>query len=81
MTSQSTKPEISGTRSGYVIRYTCPMCSAENTIVSKTPKDHYKETHDATCSKCRKRSRVLTPRWASNPGYSPVRSYTQIRTY
>ena len=80
MTSHSSKPEISGTRTGYVIRFTCPICAAENTIISKTPKDHYKETRDATCTKCRKRSRVLTPRWNRGPGYSPVSSYTGCKT-
>jgi transcription elongation factor Elf1 len=80
MTSHFEKPEISGTRTGYVIRFTCPLCAAENCIVSKTPKDHYKETRDATCTQCRKRSRVLTPRADRRTGYSPVSSYTGCRT-
>lgn len=79
MRSYTSKPEISGTRTGYVIRFTCPICASENTIVSKTPKDHYKESRDATCTKCRKRSRVLTPRVSQRPGYSPVTSYAACR--
>ena len=55
MKNQSVKPEIAGTRSGYVIRFTCPLCNAENSIVNKTPRDHYKLTRDAACSRCRKR--------------------------
>ena len=61
MTKQSTKPEIMGTRTGYVIRFTCPVCTTENLIVNKTPRDHYKETRDASCTKCRRRSTILTP--------------------
>jgi transcription elongation factor Elf1 len=61
MTKLTQKPEIMGTRTGYIIRFTCPLCAAENLIVNKTPRDHYKETRDASCSRCRKRSTVLTP--------------------
>ncbi len=75
MTPHFEKPEITGTRTGYVIRFTCPLCHAENFIVNKTPKDHYKEARDASCAQCRKRSRVLTPRTNRGPGYSPVSSY------
>ena len=71
MKNQSVKPEIAGTRSGYVIRFTCPLCNAENSIVNKTPRDHYKLTRDAACSRCRKRSTVTTPAMTQNPGYSP----------
>jgi hypothetical protein len=61
MTTQCKKPEITGTRTGYVIRFTCPLCAAENIIINKTPRDHFKESRDATCSRCRKRSTVITP--------------------
>jgi transcription elongation factor Elf1 len=61
MTKNFLKPEVTGTRTGYVIRFTCPACSAENVIVNKTPRDHFKEARDASCTKCRKRSSVLTP--------------------
>jgi hypothetical protein len=72
MKNNSAKPEIAGTRSGYVIRFTCPLCNAENSIVNKTPRDHYKLTRDAACSRCRKRSTVTTPAMTQNPGYSPA---------
>jgi hypothetical protein len=61
MIKNSVKPEIPGTRSGYVIRFTCPECSTENAIVNKSPRDHYKETRDAACKQCKKRSRIITP--------------------
>jgi transcription elongation factor Elf1 len=61
MTKLTKKLEIMGTRTGYVIRFTCPHCAAENLIVNKTPRDHYKEARDASCTRCRKRSAVLTP--------------------
>jgi|GEM_PF-5353063 len=54
-------PEIAGTRTGYVIRFTCPACMNENIIISKIPRDHFKERRDASCRYCRKRSTVLTP--------------------
>jgi transcription elongation factor Elf1 len=72
MKNHSVKPEIPGTRSGYVIRFTCPQCNAENSIVNKTPRDFYKAAHEAACARCRKRCRVLTPSLTRNPGYSPV---------
>ena len=72
MKNHSVKPEIAGTRSGYVIRFTCPLCNAENSIVNKTPRDHYKVSRDAACARCRKRSVVITPAMTQNPGYSPV---------
>jgi len=61
MTKNNQKQEIMGTRTGYVIRFTCPSCTAENIIVNKTPRDHYKETRDASCTRCRIRSTILTP--------------------
>ena len=72
MKNQSVKPEIAGTRSGYVIRFTCPVCNAENSIINKTPRDHYKLTRDAACTRCKKRYVVITPAMTQNPGYSPV---------
>jgi transcription elongation factor Elf1 len=72
MKNHSVKPEISGTRSGYVIRFTCPFCNAENSIVNKTPRDHYKLNRDAACTRCRNRSVVKTPAMRENQGYSPV---------
>jgi transcription elongation factor Elf1 len=80
MTPQLKKPEIPGTRTGYVIRFTCPACAAENTIVSKTQNDHDRETRNATCTQCRVRSLVLTPRMNRRPGYSPVSAYVQWKT-
>jgi len=71
MKNHSVKPEIAGTRSGYVIRFTCPVCHAENSIVNKTPRDHYKVARDATCHHCKKRCVVITPAMTQNPGYSP----------
>ena len=61
MINNSVKPTVIGTRSGYVIRFTCPDCNKENTIVFNMPKAFYKESRDGTCSKCRKRFTVLTP--------------------
>jgi transcription elongation factor Elf1 len=78
MKKQSIKPEITGTRSGYVIRFTCPLCNTENSIVNKTPRDHYKETRDAPCSHCRKHLRVITPRIDQKPIYSPVSSAAKL---
>lgn len=72
MTTQFKKPEIMGTRTGYVIRFTCPVCAVENIIVNKTPRDHYKETRDASCRSCRKRSTVLTPNDNRKPVFTPV---------
>ena len=72
MKNHSVKPEIAGTRSGYVIRFTCPLCNAENSIINKTPRDYYKLTRDAACHHCKKRSVVMTPAMTQNPGYSVV---------
>jgi transcription elongation factor Elf1 len=77
MIHHSVKPEIAGTRSGYVIRFTCPLCHAENTIVNKTPRDHYKESRDAACTRCKKRFAVTTPAMTGKTGYSPVPSYVK----
>ncbi len=61
MTTNPLKPEITGTRTGYVIRYTCPACALENIIVTKTAKDHFKKAHIASCKQCRKHLTILTP--------------------
>jgi hypothetical protein len=61
MTTQIPYPEIRGTRTGYVIRFTCPLCAAESTIVNKTPRDHFRNARVASCRHCRKRLTVLTP--------------------
>lgn len=72
MTKLSKKLEIMGTRTGYVIRFTCPHCAAENLIVNKTPRDHYKEARDASCTRCRIRSAVLTPNGpVGTPSHAP----------
>ena len=75
MKQDTIKPEIYGTRTGYVIRFTCPACHSENIIVSKTPRDHFKETHNASCKKCRKRSVILTPYTNNKMEYYPVSEF------
>jgi hypothetical protein len=79
MIKHSVKPEIMGTRSGYVILFTCPLCNSENNIVNKTPRDHYKETRDASCTHCRKHSTVITPPMNQRPGNSPVLSSMKLQ--
>lgn len=69
------KPEIRGTRSGYVIRFTCPGCSSENIIICRMPKDYFRETHEAGCKKCRQRLTVLTPYHNNKMEYYPVSPY------
>jgi transcription elongation factor Elf1 len=75
MKNHSLRPEIQGTRAGYVIRFTCPVCAAENVIITKTPKDHFKESHEASCKQCRKRSTILTPYMNHKMDYYPVSAY------
>lgn len=58
---KQSKPTVLGTRSGYAIRFTCPFCAKENTIVFNMPKAFYKESRDGTCAQCRKHLTVLTP--------------------
>jgi len=77
MKNQSLKPEVKGTRTGYVIRFTCPACAAENIIVTRTPKDHFKESHDANCKRCRKRSTIVTPYLNHKMDYYPASVYDQ----
>jgi transcription elongation factor Elf1 len=72
MTKLSLKQEVIGTRTGYVIRFTCPSCLHDNSIVNKTPKECYRETRDATCHQCKKRSTVMTPGMYEKKVYSPV---------
>jgi hypothetical protein len=61
MIKGSVKPTVVGSRSGYVIRFTCPSCLFENSIAFNMPKAYYKESRDGTCAKCKKRYTVLTP--------------------
>ncbi len=75
MIQHSLKPEIMGTRTGYVIRFTCPVCFSENAIISKNPRDHFRDTRDARCKQCRKRCTVLTPGTNDKPALPYVQSY------
>ncbi len=61
MKSLKSYPEVRGTRTGYVIRFTCPSCIAESIIVSNSPRDHFKNARDVSCRHCRTRITVLTP--------------------
>jgi transcription elongation factor Elf1 len=61
MINSSIKPEVYGKRSGYVIRFTCPDCSKENSIVYNMPNGFYKESREATCSRCKTHCTVVTP--------------------
>lgn len=79
MIRHSAIPDIMGTRSGYVIQFTCPLCNTENSIVNKTPRDHYKECRDASCSNCRKHSTVITPRVNRGSENSPMSSYVKVQ--
>ncbi|MDD1719591.1 MAG: hypothetical protein LUQ25_06000 [Methanoregulaceae archaeon] len=60
MMKSSVKPTVVGTRSGYVIRFTCPSCFKQNSIVYNMPKACYKVSRDATCAQCKKHITVLT---------------------
>jgi transcription elongation factor Elf1 len=75
MTKNALKPEIMGTRAGYVIRYACPACASENIVITKTAKDHFKETHFASCKKCGERLTILTPSAHHMLKSSPVYAY------
>jgi hypothetical protein len=55
------KPTVFGTRSGYIIRFTCPNCLKENSIMYNMPKAYYKESRDGTCRQCKNHYTVLTP--------------------
>lgn len=80
MKQNTIKPEIQGTRAGQGIRFTCPACTTENIIISKMPKDHFRESHDATCKHCRLRSTVLTPYAQNKMDYYPVSAYCKRTT-
>jgi hypothetical protein len=54
------------------------VCNAENSIINKTPRDHYKVSRDAACHHCKKRCAVLTPAMTQSRGYSPVLSYVNL---
>jgi transcription elongation factor Elf1 len=77
MTKNPSNPEINGTRAGYVIRFTCPACTKENFIITKTAKDHFKETHFGTCKQCRSRSTILTPTSNHIRNDSPLYPFTR----
>lgn len=66
MTKLTEKTGIEGTRAGNSIRFTCPACARENVIITRTPKDHFKEVHISACKRCRVRSTVLTPSSINN---------------
>jgi transcription elongation factor Elf1 len=72
MTKFPLKQEAIGTRSGYIIRFTCPSCHNDNSIINKTPKNCYRETRDATCRQCKKHSTVITPGMFEKKVYSPL---------
>lgn len=55
------KPEVIGTRSGYVIRFTCPFCLKENSIVYNMPQHYFQETRNTSCGGCRKQFTIRTP--------------------
>lgn len=55
------KLTVIGRPSGNVIRFTCPYCEKENSIVYEMPKDFYKASRDKTCVGCRKSCTVITP--------------------
>jgi hypothetical protein len=61
MIKSSSKPTVVGTRSGYVIRFTCPSCFKENSITFNMPQAFYRPSRDGTCSQCKKQYSVLTP--------------------
>jgi len=61
MMKSSVKPTVVGTRSGYVIRFTCPDCFKENSITYNMPKAYYHVSRDGTCAQCRQHFTVLTP--------------------
>ncbi|OPX65371.1 MULTISPECIES: hypothetical protein [unclassified Methanoregula] len=61
MIPKTRHPNVRGTRTGYVIRYTCPSCTAESVIVNKSARDHFREARAAVCRHCRTRINVLTP--------------------
>ncbi len=61
MKQNTIRQEIRGTRSGYVIRFTCPGCASENIIVCRMPRDYFRTIHDASCKNCRQRLKILTP--------------------
>jgi transcription elongation factor Elf1 len=80
MKKYSLKPEVLGTRTGYVIRFACPVCHTENIIITRTPKDHFKESRDSTCKQCRNRSTILTPYTNHKMDYYAVPVYGQGTT-
>jgi transcription elongation factor Elf1 len=61
MMENSAKLSVIGTRSGNVIRFTCPNCFHEHLKRYSTPKDFYKDSRDVICTQCRTRFMVVTP--------------------
>lgn len=55
------KPEVVGTRNGYIIHFTCPDCQKENSITYNMPRKFFQETRDAPCARCKKQFTILTP--------------------
>lgn len=61
MIAKTPYPEVMGTRTGYVIRYTCPECAQESIIISTSARDHFRMSRVASCRHCRTRLNILTP--------------------
>ncbi len=72
MTKLALTQDVTGTRTGYVIKFTCPSCHHDNSIINKTPKESYRETRGATCRQCRNHYTVVTPGMFEKKVYSPV---------
>ncbi|OPY36416.1 MAG: hypothetical protein A4E35_01955 [Methanoregula sp. PtaU1.Bin051] len=61
MKDSSELKEVTGTRAGNAILFTCPDCQKDNSIVYNMPKEFFRDTRKASCSSCRKRFTILTP--------------------
>ncbi|HVP95897.1 hypothetical protein [Methanoregula sp.] len=61
MAKQALKSVVVGTHSGYIIRWTCPLCYSDNVIINRTPAEFFKASRDSSCRQCRKRSTIATP--------------------
>ncbi len=55
------RKEVTGTRAGNAIRFTCPDCQKVNAIMYNMPKEFFQDSRDANCTSCRKQFTVLTP--------------------
>jgi hypothetical protein len=69
MTQNSMKTECTGTQIGCEIRFTCPVCHADTTLIIKTPKDFYRRSRDVTCRHCKSRATVTTPGQVYKPAF------------